>query len=244
VNGVLRLTLKSFAICLLFCSSLWAAEPHRVLFISAYHPAFPTFYQQVEGIKSAFDEKSILLDIEFMDTKRFPGRETFETFHRALTAKLSRIRPYDAIIVGDDNALSFALEHQGELFPEEPIVFFGVNNVDLALDQNANPFTTGVVETVSMKETLEVMLKLHPDARRVVALVDDLPSGQGDLKTFFRYREEFAPVDFSELSLSELSFESFAKKLQALGNRDIVLLLSAYPCLGRGSDQANLLIFN
>jgi PAS domain S-box-containing protein len=228
VNGVLRLTLKSFAICLLFCSSLWAAEPHRVLFISAYHPAFPTFCPQVEGIKSAFDEKPILLDIEFMDTKRFPGRETFETFHRALTAKLSRIRPYDAIIVGDDNALSFVLEHQGELFPEEPIVFLGVNNVDLALEQNANPFITGVVETVSMKETLEVMLKLHPDARRVVALVDDLPSGQGDLKTFFLYREEFALVDFSELSLSELSFESFAKKLQALGNRDIVLLLSAY----------------
>ncbi len=228
MKGICHLILKSVLLLFLLSSSLWAAEPHRVLFISAYHPAFPTFFQQVEGIKSIFDEKPILLDIEFMDTKRFPARETFDSFYQALSLKLSRIRPYETIIVGDDNALSFALKHQSELFQGKPIVFLGVNNIDLALQQNENLYVTGVAEAVSMKETLELMLKLHPGAQRFVALVDGLPSGQGDLKTFFQYEEEFAPVDFSALSLNVLSFEEFAVQLQALGANDVVLLLSAY----------------
>jgi PAS domain S-box-containing protein len=210
------------------CSSLWAAEPQRVLFISAYHPAFPTFFQQVEGVKSVFNEKAILLDIEFMDTKRFPGREPFDLFHRALSYKLSEIEPYDAIIVGDDNALAFALEYQHELFRETPIVFLGVNNIGLALQQNANPYITGVVEAVSMRETLELILRLHPNTQRVVALVDGLPSGQADLERFYQYREDFSTVEFAELSLAELSFDAFSEGLRALGENDVALLLSAY----------------
>ncbi len=49
-------------------------ERHSVLYISSYHPGFPTFFQQVDGLKSLFDGKEIILDIEFMDTKRFPGK--------------------------------------------------------------------------------------------------------------------------------------------------------------------------
>ena len=58
--------------------------PKKILLLSSYHPGFPTFFQQVEGIKSAFEDKSILLDIEFMDSKRFPGSENLDAFHRAL----------------------------------------------------------------------------------------------------------------------------------------------------------------
>ncbi len=228
MSGSLRLTLICFVFCILQHANLWAAEKHRVLFVSAYHPAFPTFFHQVEGIKSVFDGQSILLDIEFMDTKRFPGRETFDAFHRSLAGKLSRIRPYDAIIVGDDNALSFALDFQQELFSGLPIVFLGVNNVELALEQNRNPSITGVVEAVSMQETLELMLKLHPDTQRIVALVDSLPSGQGDLKSYYQYADDFSQVEFSELSLAGLSFAEFAEQLQALGANDLVLLLSAF----------------
>jgi hypothetical protein len=87
------------------------SPPKKVLFLSSYHPGFPTFFQQVEGIKSAFEGKSILLDIEFMDSKRFPDTENLDSFYRALSTKLSRLEPYDIIVTGDDNALSFV--HEG-----------------------------------------------------------------------------------------------------------------------------------
>ncbi|PLX70499.1 MAG: hypothetical protein C0614_14620 [Desulfuromonas sp.] len=204
------------------------SDPHRVLFVSSYHPGFPTFFQQVNGLKSVFDGTRVLLDVEFMDSKRFPDQESLDRFYLSLSTKLSRIEPYDIVIVGDDNALLFALKYQQTLFADLPIVFLGVNNLDRAQEQNDNPQITGVVEAVSMQETLETITRLHPDVSRIVALVDETPSGQSDLKTFYRYKKDVAPVILSEISLGQYSFEAFAEQLRSLGDRDVVLLLSAY----------------
>ncbi|MCP4112124.1 MAG: hypothetical protein GY749_42450 [Desulfobacteraceae bacterium] len=81
----------------------------RVLFISSYHPGFPTFFQQTEGIKSVFSSHSIVLDIEFMDSKRFYDNISLDNFHGSLSYKLSKTPPYDLVMTADDNALSFVL---------------------------------------------------------------------------------------------------------------------------------------
>ncbi len=224
---------------ILLLPDLCGASPRRVLFISSYHPGFPTFFQQVEGITAVLEPRKILLDVEFMDTKRFPGRETLDLFYRSLSRKISRLAPYDAIITGDDNALAFALEHQQDLFAKRPIVFFGVNDVDLAREQIGNPLVTGTVEAVSMQETLELMARLHPGVKRVFALVDSTPSGQGDLKTFQRLRDEMAPVELAEISLTDLSFGEMGTRLRGLGEADLVLLLSAY-----NDSKGNILLFD
>ena len=163
-----------------------------------------------------------------MDSKRFPDPESLDLFYRTLSSKLSKLDPYDILITGDDNALSFAIERQQEFFPQLPIVFMGVNNVAKAMEQNNNRFITGVIETVSMQETLELITRLHPETKRILALVDDTPSGQGDLITFHSYEISFAPVVLSELSLTNLTFDELATQLKRLGDGDVVLLLSAY----------------
>ncbi len=211
------------------CSiSVAGSGPHNVLFVSSYHPGFPTFFQQVNGLNSVFDGTPVLLDIEFMDSKRFPDQENLNNFYRSLSTKLSRVKPYDTVVVGDDNALLFALKYQQELFPDLPIVFLGVNNLARAQAQNNNPQVTGVVEAVSMKDTLETIARLHPDVSRIIALVDDTPSGQSDLATFYRYKQEVAPALLSDIGLGRLSFDAVAEQLKTLGDKDVVLLLSAY----------------
>ncbi|MCG8620129.1 MAG: PAS domain S-box protein [Desulfobacterales bacterium] len=200
----------------------------RVLYISSYHPGFPTFFQQVEGIRSVFETENILLDIEFMDTKRFPEPESWEMFRRHLKYKLHRSVGYDAVIIADDNALVFTLAHQDQLFRGIPVVFLGVNNIDLALAQNRNPKVTGVVEAVSMADTISLMTRLRPKAKRIVALVDNTPSGQGDLKRFYATAKEFPTLDFSALSLAEMTWDAFSSALGQLDDTAAVLLLSAY----------------
>ena len=54
---------------LLPCYPAQATHTHRVLLISSYHPAFPTFFQQIEGIQAGFADQNIELDVEFMDSK-------------------------------------------------------------------------------------------------------------------------------------------------------------------------------
>ena len=163
-----------------------------------------------------------------MDSKRFPDTENLDSFYRALSTKISRLEPYDIIITGDDNALSFVIERQQELFFHLPVVFLGVNNLAKAMEQNNNPFITGVIEAVSMKETLELITRLHPETKRIIALVDATPSGQGDLKTFYNFKETFAPIELSDITLANLSFDEFRAQLKTLGDEDIALLLSAY----------------
>ena len=88
----------------------------RILMLSSYHPAFPTYQQQVDGVRDTFADQDVLIDVEFMDSKRFIEEEFRLQFLDMLSAKLSQLPPYDGVITADDNALTFALAHQKELF--------------------------------------------------------------------------------------------------------------------------------
>ena len=200
----------------------------RVLLISSYHPSFPTFFDQIEGIKSGFGDHPVILDIEFMDSKRFPNGEIQKEFVRLLGLKLARVQSYNVVITSDDNAFLFALKHRDGLLAGAPIVFCGVNDRELALAQNSDPMVTGVLEDVSMRDTLEVMRRLHPKVTRIVALVDDTPSGQGDLRRFQDIAAGFSDVSFDNLDLSTMTFEEFGARLGKFGEDTAALLLSAY----------------
>ena len=181
---------------LFFSGTVLSKDSKKVLLISSYHPAFPTFFQQVNGLKTLLNADHIVLDIEFMDTKRFPGKTNRDNFEKLLTYKLNKSNSYDIILVADDNAFLFALDQQNKLFKGKPIVFFGVNNVALAIKQNSNSRVTGVVEAVSMNDTIKLMIRLRPKAKRIIALVDGTPSGQGDLKSFYQIAENFKSHKF------------------------------------------------
>jgi len=203
-------------------------EPTRVLLISSYHPGFPTFFQQVHGVTSILSTKGILLDVEFMDKKRFADDENESLFLELLSFKIHRTRPYDVVMTADDDALLFMLKHRQNLFPAQPLVFFGVNDIAGARELNGRAGITGVIEAVSMKETVRMMLDLLPKTEKVLALVDTTPSSVGDVSTFRTLSAAFPQVAFSELSLGDHSFKEFAKALQEIDNKTAVLLLSAY----------------
>ncbi|MBM7562750.1 type 1 periplasmic-binding domain-containing protein [Fusibacter tunisiensis] len=147
----------------------------NVLFISAYSPSFETFFNQVDGIKSVFDEKNITLDIEFMDSKRFYTPENMKHFKDSISYKLKNSAPYDLIIVGDDNALNFVVDNKN-LFDGLPIIFLGINDVDFAKEVSADRNITGIYESVSLKGTIDLARTLTPNANRVVALFDTTPT--------------------------------------------------------------------
>ena len=92
-----------------------ASEEGRVLFISSYSYAWDQVQIQIEGIRDGLGD-DVVLDYEFMDTKRVDTEEALQLFHDGLAYRLSMVEPYDAVILGDDAALKFALEYQDELF--------------------------------------------------------------------------------------------------------------------------------
>lgn len=212
----------------LFATTVQRDDAKRVLLISSYSPSFESFFQQIEGIKSQFDEDNIVLDVEFMDSKRLYTKENMDNFHRTLRYKLSKFEKYDAVLVADDNALEYVLTHQEDEFNEIPIVFFGINDFKKAIETSKNPFITGIIEEPSLAETIEVANKINKKAKRVLAITDNTNSGQATLKTFYHIKNKFPKLEFGTLDLSKMNYEEFGKKLRKTDEEDILILLSVY----------------
>ncbi|WP_353115525.1 ATP-binding protein [Nitratidesulfovibrio sp.] len=226
---ILRAVLLACACCLALAArpAPGHAAPQRALLISSYHPAFPTFFQQIDGIRSELDPAGVPLDVEFMDSKRFNDPPNQAHFLDHLRYKLSRVAPYDVIITSDDNALNLALEHRDALFPTTPVVFCGVNNVALAQGLSGGAAFTGVIEAVSMQETLDLIHQLRPRGT-IHAISDTTLSGRADALTFRELAAHNAPAPSGELSLEDLTWDDLARRMAALPPGDAILLLSAY----------------
>lgn len=212
------------AVILLYAPAQAQAGPQhhpRALFISSYHPEFPSFFPQVRGLTAGLEEAGytrdkLTLDIEFMDTKRFPVREMAPRFRASLAAKLATLPPYDLVFVADDNAFEFALDNQESLFRGIPIVFLSVNNTKRALAQDANPMVVGVVERRSVDETLRLIERLYPDAKEVHVVIDNTRTGVLNRKSFENPARMTGRLAIKLHSLAEQSYAEFFAVLKRL----------------------------
>lgn len=229
-----RAIVASMLACLAWTSLAAAVEPavglthKRVLLLYSYHPTFASSEPILQGIQSVLDKHKLTLHIEFMDSKRLLDEVSKANFLQTFSYKLSKRPPYDLIMVSDDNALDFALAHQAQLFPQTPIVFLAVNDVQKAIDMDHNPWVTGVVEALSPERTVELMRSLQPGLREVVVVADATPSGQADLVTVKGLPERFPDIGFKVLSLGDMSWVELAERLVALGRHRAVLRLVAF----------------
>ncbi|MEW8000910.1 MAG: ABC transporter substrate binding protein [Candidatus Thiodiazotropha endolucinida] len=209
-----------------------APVERRVLLISSYHPDFPTFFKQINGVRdglaeAGFEQPDLVLDVEFMDTKRFYSEELVTGFYNRLAKKLAKLPPYDLILTADDNASKSAIRQQQALFGDAPIVFFGVNDRTFAIEQDRASKVTGVVEATSMLETAELAASLSP-GHPLIVIADATPSGQSDLTTFLAQVEGRLNIQSRVLSLADMTFAEFETALSTFPEKSNMLLLSAY----------------
>ena len=194
----------------------------RILFISSYSYGWDTVQIQIEGIKAGVNGRAVL-DYEFMDTKRVNDETSKKQFYEGLKYRVSQVDPYDVVILGDDAALLFAVEHQEELFQDVPLVFEGVNDIELALQLSEDPVITGVVEKLSVEKNIEFGKILYPDAKRVVAILDDSITGQAERKSFYSYADKYPALEFAEINTSALTTEQL-KAAISLVKEDSILI--------------------
>ena len=217
----------SFTSIQTMASTKEALSDKSVLFISSYSPSFDTFFDQIEGILSVFEETNVSLEVECMDSKRFYTQENLDNFYTSLKYKVEHSEPFDVVIVGDDNALNFVLEHD-ELFPEQPIVFLGINDVAKAKEVAKDPYISGVYGKTSIEGTVDLAKKLMPDARRVVGLVDNTVTGQAVANLYWETAKSEDDLTWDILDFSEMTFEEYEVELLKISQDDIVLLLSVH----------------
>ncbi len=201
-------------------------EKKRILFISSYSESFITVPDQIIGLQNVFHTHGAKLDIEYMDTKRISTKENIQNFYQSLKYKLGKLPTYDAIVVGDDAALQFAMDYQEELFQGIPIVFFGINDKERARTADAKANMAGSIEETSLVQNIEIALRFHPEAKKVIGIIDGTLTGQGDLKQLVEAGKAFPYLEFDSFNVSEYTFEEFGRLLEDI-DQDTILLFQS-----------------
>jgi PAS domain S-box-containing protein len=161
-----------FAITCLFPKAIGAHEDiHKhVLVLHSYHPDLPWTKSIMEGIQEVFAEApEVQFYIEYLDTQRYPDPEYFSEvltilFHHKLEQK-----QFDLVVLSDNDALNFVLQHSDDLFARTPVVFCGINNFTPAMLAGHSGFT-GIAERPSYRETIDAALSLHPATTEIIVI--------------------------------------------------------------------------
>lgn len=201
-------------------------DTYNVLYINSYNMNFPNTEPIINGIKAEFNNYDIILDIEYMDSKRYFSNEHVNNFHKIIKYKIDKLGKYDGIIVSDDNALQFILDYY-DLFIDMPVVFLGINDLDRANLAINESNIMGVIENLSIKENIALGLKISPRADKVYAIVDDSYTGIGDKKQFYSVSEEFPDLEFNHINFSEHNDKSIEETLKDINiDASIIIYLS------------------
>jgi len=208
-----------------------ATEKQRVFVLNSYHPGFFWSDNVMRGVQSIIDpEGDIELVIEFLDSKRYSNPAYFQSVANFLKQKYKE-KPFDILISTDDNALDFMLEHRDELFPGTPLVFSGINKLEPERTEGyKNVF--GFTENLRIKETLEVALKLQPQASDVYFVADQSRSSAAMLDKAQAIESNNNP-QLKFHYLTGLTPQLLVSKLEALPEEAIVIYL-IYVRIGEG----------
>ncbi|MFH2092428.1 MAG: ABC transporter substrate binding protein [Pseudomonadota bacterium] len=214
---------------LIWCSPLLANVQNlrNILVLHSYHQGLQWTDNISAGINKEFQnfDGEIEVHFEYLDTKRIPGEEYFKHLRQFEQYKtgLSNIR-FEVIISSDNSALRFIMDEQDLLYPNVPVVFCGVNNFQPGMLKDKKNIT-GVMESVDYLSTLQVMLKIHPDRRRVLVILDKTPTGNAIKNEFdsvaTRLSDELEFEFYQDFILSEVP-----EKIKTLKDQDIIYLLT------------------
>ena len=224
-----QLFFRAVLLFLVSVSSATAGHADRVLLLYSYNPTFPTSEKVLAGVQSVFSRHdSILLDVEYMNAKRHPDATSRELFLNDLRYRLASRPDYDVVMVVDDAALMFAEEHQQSLFRRAPIVYLAINNYDHARAINAQGLATGVIEKVSVEETLELVKRVTPNRKRLWIVTDGTMTGQQLQLAAAEASGKVKGLVTQWLSLAVLTMPELQQRIKGLGKSDALLLMSAY----------------
>ena len=200
---------------------------HRVLFLSSYNPLYFTYDAQVRGLEQGLYPKGIEYDVVCMDSRAFP-HDDMRYFCEFLKARRQKPQDYEAVLLGDDAALLFALEYQDELFKGLPMVFFGINDRALAERAAKNPYMTGFYENTYLEQTIALALQLFPNTKKLVALHDQSTAGAADIDIFYSCAADYEACAFIDLDTTAYSQKDLITLLEALPPDSLLLYMTCY----------------
>lgn len=146
-------------------------EAKQVLVLHSFHPGFPWTDEIMSGIQEAFHASSlrVSVDVEYLDLKRHHDTQYFYSVLDNILHYKFKKRTYDLILVSDNGALNFAMQHRGKLLKNTPMVFCGISCDNQALISETSQIT-GVRADPDYAGVIRQALQLHPGVKEMVVV--------------------------------------------------------------------------
>ncbi|WP_051260956.1 PAS domain S-box protein [Desulfovibrio inopinatus] len=206
-----------------------AGQDYRhVLILHSYHPGMIWVENMDRAIRDELQlppHENIIIHTEYMDTKHHQSPEFYNRLIRIYKEKYQNMH-LDLIMATDNNAFEFLLKYKQDIFNDTPVVFGGVNNFFDKSIEGREDFT-GIAETISLRETVEVILKHFPDTKEIYVINDYLNTGRAWYANILRDQKPFEDrirfIHNPNISLPELK-----ATIQSLKAGTVVLLGAYY----------------
>ena len=167
-------------------------------------------------------------EVEYLETRRFDNNEDLE---RSVAETLKRTysnQHLDLVIVRYYPALLFALKYRDDLFPGVPIEFWSVDVRSRKFDPKMWSGVTGVTADGSPGPTIDLMMRLHPDASTVAII-----SGNSGFEKYWLSAVQAEllrrPKKMTEVDLVGLSPDQLMERVATLPPETILLFQEGPP---------------
>ena len=208
--------------------------PYRILVISSYDYSFATVPQHLSGFTEGLGELYVDINYEFMDAKRQYGDSGNADFYSYLSNKLNHTSRFDLVVLVDDTAFQFGLQYSSDLFPDTPIVFMGVNNIEEAGEAAAKDNVTGVAEVLNIEDNISLSSELFPNMSQYVIITDNTNSAKGEYIEFEKYLSSHPEINYRTINMSDYDQQQIKDILSGLGIDSVIIYLD---CLRDGNNN-------
>jgi PAS domain S-box-containing protein len=163
--------LTILGILLLFFSGFSAAaepNPKNILVVFSARDREYEFDLIKSGVRAHFPAP-VNFSVAYLDYQRLEEESYRESLAATLRLGYKEAKP-DVLIVSSIEALQFMTQYRDKIFPSVPIIFTAVSTSELE-QLKMLPGMTGMTGTVGLRDTIDLALRLHPDAN-AVALIE------------------------------------------------------------------------
>ncbi len=207
-----------------------------VLSISSFSSDVLWERQLQDGFRAKYEED---IPFELYNVSINALRLRNDQFYRKSIANIIR-RDFinkvpSVIIVSDDEAFEFVKEYYDTTFNGAPVVFCAVNDFTPERIKGFEGVFTGVAEKIAAKDTVDEMLKLYPDTKKLFVVTDYTISGKhwrSDLEKQLAAYKGVVDIEFNE----NLPFDQLVAKVKQL-EKGTLMLCGFYLVDGEGKYQ-------
>ncbi len=196
----------------------------QLLILNSYSHGHPWTDEEMKGFLEVYHQEFPIAPdpmIENMNWVQYPEKENSRRLFDLYNYRYSKEK-LDTVIVFDKQAQDFVLEHGAELFPETSLIFAGIGIDNSSISFSGSERITSVFERPEIAGTLETMLRLHPDTRQVLVVLDSTDIGNA-INTELDERIPFYKNRLSLRVLQDANMSQVLSIVEALGNDSLVL---------------------